>query len=124
LIDELGNEGFLDLEAKVNGSICANRCVISTGGSAIYRGDAIDKMKKNGYVVYLKLSYEEICRRLGDFKKRGVVLKDGFTLKDLYDERVPLYEEKSDFIVELDGCGIEDSAEKVREAIECILETE
>ncbi len=124
LIDELGNEGFLDVEAKVNGAICANRCVISTGGSAIYRGDAIEKMKENGYVVYLKLSYEEICRRLGDFKKRGVVLKDGFTLLDLYEERGPLYERHADFIVELDGLGIEESAQKVKEAIECILETE
>ena len=33
LIEQLGNDGCLDVEAKVNGSICASRCVISTGGS-------------------------------------------------------------------------------------------
>jgi len=121
LIDELGNEGFLDVEAKVNSAICASRCVISTGGSAVYRADAINKMKENGIVVYLKLSFEEICRRLGDLKTRGVVLKKGFTFHDLYEERSPLYERLADYTVELDGNSIEENAEKIREAIACEL---
>ena len=121
LIEELGNDGFLEVEAKVNGSICASRCVISTGGSAIYRADAIQKMKKNGVVVYLKIPYEEVERRLGDLKTRGVVLKEGFTLRDLYEERVPLYEAQADFTVELDNSPIEENVEKVREAIACVL---
>ena len=124
LIEELGNEGFLDVEAKVNGAICASRCVIATGGSAIYRKEAIAKLKENGVVVYLKLSYEEICRRLGDFKTRGVVLKEGFTFRDLYEERVPLYEEQADFVVDLDGVSIEESVEKIVEAIQCIVTEE
>ena len=121
LIEQLGNDGFLDVEAKVNGSICASRCVISTGGSAIYRSDAIEKMKKHGVVVYLKISYEEVERRLGDLKTRGVVLKDGFTLRDLYEERAPLYEAQADYIVELDNAPVETNAEKIREAIACEL---
>lgn len=121
LIAELGNDGFLDVEAKVNSAICASRCVIATGGSAIYRSDAIQKLKENGIVVYLKLSYEEICRRLGDLKTRGVVLKEGFTFRDLYDERSPLYEAQADYIVELDGCSIEESVEKIVGGIQCEL---
>ena len=121
LIEEYGNEGFLDIEAKVNSSISAYRCVIATGGSAIYRGDAIDKMRENGVVVYLKISYEEMARRLGDFSKRGVVLKDGYTLLDLYNERTPLYEKHADYVVELDCLTIEKSAEKIKEKIECEL---
>lgn len=124
LISELGNEGFLDVEAKVNSAICASRCVIATGGSAIYRADAISKLKEKGIVVYLKLSYEEICRRLGDLKTRGVVLKEGFTFRDLYDERVPLYENQADYIVALDGCSMEESVEKITEAIQCELITD
>ncbi len=117
LIEELGNEGFLELEAQVNSSLVTRRCVIATGGSAIYRGDVIEKMKENGIVVYLKISYEEVEKRLGDLKKRGVVLKDGFTLKDLYNERAPLYEMHADYIVELTSDSVEESAEKIREAI-------
>ena len=117
LIEELGNEGFLELEAQVNSSITAKRCVIATGGSAIYRGDVIEKMKENGIVVYLKIPYEEVEKRLGDLKKRGVVLKEGFTLKDLYNERAPLYERHADYIVVLDENSVEESAEKIRKTI-------
>lgn len=117
LIEELGNEGFLELEAQVNSSITAKHCVISTGGSAIYRGDVIEKMKENGIVVYLKISYEEVKKRLGDLKKRGVVLKEGFTLKDLYNERAPLYEQHADYIIELNESSVEESAEKIRKTI-------
>ena len=124
LIEELGNDGFLEVEAKVNGSICASRCVIATGGSAIYRKDAIEKLKEKGIVVYLKLSYEEICRRLGDLKTRGVVLKEGFTFRDLFDERSPLYEAQADYIVELNGYTIEESVERIKEAIKCELTTD
>ena len=46
LIDELGSDGFLEVEANVNATITAQRCVIATGGSAIYRRDAIEKMRE------------------------------------------------------------------------------
>lgn len=117
LIDELGNEGFLELEAQVNSSLNVSGCVISTGGSAIYSAAAIDKMKATGIAVYLKISYDELVKRLGDFKTRGVVLKDGFTLKDLYNERAPLYERAADITVELTGASIEDGAQAVYNAV-------
>ena len=74
-------------------------------------------MKENGIVVYLKIPYEEVEKRLGDLKKRGVVLKEGFTLKDLYNERAPLYERHADYIVDLDEDTVENSAEKIRKIV-------
>ena len=96
LIAELGNEGYLDYEAKVNSEISAARCVIATGGSAVYRAEGMNGLKENGVVVYLRMSYEEMCRRLGDIAARGVVLKEGFTLLDMYNERLALYEKYAD----------------------------
>lgn len=117
IIAEVGREGFLDIEAKVNSELCADRCVIATGGSVIYRDAAMQKLKTLGRIVYLKLSYETIEKRLGDLKARGVALKDGFTLKDLYEERTPLYERYAEITVELDGKTIEQSVQAVVEAI-------
>ena len=117
IIEEVGREAFLDIEAKVNSEICATRCVIATGGSVIYREAAMEQLKKMGTVVYLKLAYETIERRLGDLKARGVALKDGFTLRDLYEERTPLYEKYADIVVELDDRPISESVNKVAEAI-------
>lgn len=49
-------------------------------------------LQKISQVVYLKLTYEELESRLGDLTDRGVALKPGMTLRDLYEERAPLYE--------------------------------
>ena len=65
----------------------------------------------------MKLAYETIERRLGDLKARGVALKEGFTLRDLYEERTPLYEKYADVIVELDDRPIVESVNKVAEAL-------
>lgn len=117
IIAEVGREAFLDIEAKVNSELCADRCVIATGGSVIYRDYAMEKLRTLGTIVYLKLSYETIERRLGDLKARGVALKDGFTLRDLYNERIPLYEKYADIAVELDGKSVMESVEAVAEAL-------
>ena len=117
IIADVGREGFLDIEAKVNSELCADRCVIATGGSVIYRENAMEKLKTMGKVVYLKLSYDSIASRLGDLKKRGVALKEGFTLLDLYNERTPLYEKYADVSVELTGLTIEQAVDKLAEAL-------
>lgn len=117
IIEDVGREAFLDIEAKVNSELSANRCVIATGGSVIYRDAAMRKLKEMGTVVYLKLPYEVIAKRLGDLKKRGVALKEGFTLKDLYEERTPLYEKYADIAVELHGDSIQKSVAEVVRAI-------
>ena len=53
--------------------------------------------------MYLKADYESISKRLKNIKKRGVALKEGQTLRDLYDERVPLYEKYADTVIEETG---------------------
>ncbi len=118
IIEEVGREGFLDIEAKINSELCATRCVIATGGSVIYRENAMKKLKTMGKIVYLKLSLDTIASRLGDLKARGVALKEGFTLKDLYEERTPLYEKYADIAVDLDGLTVLEAAEKVKKAVE------
>ncbi len=117
IIAEQGTEGFLDVEGKINAELDVDHCVIATGGSVIYRDFAMQKLKEKGLIVYLKLSYEVIERRLGDLKKRGVALKKGFTLKDLYNERTPLYEKYADVVVELSGQPIDESVETLRKAL-------
>ena len=117
IIEEVGREAFLDIEAKVNSELCADRCVIATGGSVIYRDFAMQKLKEMGTIVYLKLPYEVIEKRLGDLKKRGVALKEGFTLRDLYEERIPLYEKYADVTVELLGDTIAKSVDEVIKAL-------
>lgn len=119
IISAVGQEGFLDIEAKVNSELCADRCVIATGGSVVYRENAMKKLKELGKVVYLQLPLAQIKKRLGDLQKRGVILKAGATLEDLFQERAPLYEKYADIIVPLNGESIEDSVQTVIEYLKC-----
>lgn len=100
IIAEEGNEAFMRIENKVNASIKAENTVIAPGGSVIYGKEAMEHLKEIGTIVYLKLEYEELESRLGDLKARGVVLKEGYTLKSLFDERTPIYENYADIVIE------------------------
>lgn len=113
LIEELGEAGFLALENKINASIKRENTVIATGGSAIYGEEAMEHFKKTGTVVYLNLPYEELKERLGDLHERGVVLKEGYTLLDLYNERTPLYEKYADKVIDCAGKEIRNIVEEI-----------
>ena len=117
IIEKYGLERFNQIESEVNASIEAEDTVIATGGSAVFGANAMAHLKEIGTVVYLKLSYEELTTRLGNLKGRGVVLRDGQTLKDLYEERIPLYEKYADVVIEELGEGIEETARKIIDKI-------
>lgn len=103
IIEDEGLSGFLAIEEQVNRDICAERTVIAPGGSVIYGPSAMEHLKEISTVVYLKLGYGDLERRLGNLKDRGVALKDGMTLRELYEERVPLYEKYADVTIDETG---------------------
>ena len=117
IIAEKGEDGFLEIENEVNASVNARNSVISPGGSVIYCKEAMKHYKKIGTIVYLKASYQTIKRRIRNPKKRGVVLKEGQSLRDLYYERVPYFEKYADITVCEDGCRIEDTIKNVLNAV-------
>ncbi|MDF2887556.1 MAG: shikimate kinase [Lacrimispora sp.] len=118
IIAEEGQDGFLHVENRVNAELSVHNSVIAPGGSVIYGKEAMEHLKKISTVVYLKLGYEEVEERLGNLTDRGVVLKDGMTLKDLYEERIPYYENYADITVDetgVDAGGIVDILRKILE---------
>lgn len=117
IIAEVGDDGFLKIENQVNRDVDVENAVISPGGSIVYCDEAMQHYKEIGTVVYLQASYQTIKQRIRNPKKRGVVLREGQTLKDLYDERSVLFEKYADVIVNEDRCEISDTIEKVLEAI-------
>ena len=102
IIAEEGVDGFIEIENKINSEINGKKTIIATGGD----------------VIYLKLDYDTLINRLGDIKNRGVVLKDGQTLKDLYDERCKLYEKYADIVVDEAGLDVEKTIDKLVENLQ------
>lgn len=103
IIEEIGNEGFLKLENRTLATLCVHNSVIATGGSAVFGKEAMEHLKKCSTVVYIKVSYESLEKRLGSLKQRGVVFEEGQTLRDIYEQRIPLYEKYADITVESDN---------------------
>ena len=118
IIAQEGNDGFLAIENQVNRDLDVENAVIAPGGSVVYCEEAMEHYKKTGTVVYLKVSYETINRRIQNAKSRGVVLKEGQTLKDLYEERVCLFEKYADYTICEDGLTIEETIGKVLKLFE------
>ena len=117
IIAREGQEGFLKIENRVNASIETEKSVIATGGSVVYCQEAMEHLKEIGTVIYLQLDYPILRRRLGNLIGRGVVLKEGQTLKDLYEERVPLYEKYADYIIDEKKTNAEGTLQKILEIL-------
>lgn len=118
IIAERGIEGFLDVEDRVNAEVRAEEdTVISPGGSVVYCGNAMRHYKEIGTVVYLQISYDTINKRLKNAKNRGVVLKEGQTFRQLYDERTALFERYADITVCEDGLSLEETVDRVMEML-------
>ena len=103
LIAELGTDGFKALEEKTLTEFSEDNCILSTGGSAVYYDSAMRHLKELGKVIYLKVDLNTIKERIGDYSKRGIVLKPGQTIDDLYSERCALYEKYADFTINCSG---------------------
>lgn len=118
LIAELGDQGFRALEDQINAEIRAEHAVIAPGGSVVYGEQAMRHLKELGTVVYLKLPYTAIRRRLGNLEARGVSIRKGQTLRQLYDERVKLYEQYADITVDETRLNTRQVVEAIVQAVE------
>lgn len=118
IIAQEGVDGFIKIEDRVNRNLNMKKAVIATGGSAVYGKNAMENYKETSTIIYLKLDYEALDDRLSDIKGRGVVLRDGQTLKDIYDERTKLYEKYADIIIDEGSLDVEKTVERLLEELE------
>ena len=103
IINTDGLERFKEIEEDVLISLNTDNTIISTGGSAVYYERAMEHLKGIGKVVYLKVDLDVLIERLGDFSKRGIAMKPGQTIGDLYNERCALYEKYADKTINCSG---------------------
>lgn len=119
LQDELGRQGFIDLEAQAMLNLAGSQQVIAPGGSVIYNPAAMAHLRELGHVVYLETSTEDIEARIGDLRVRGVVIAPGQTVADLCRERHPYYVQYSHQRVRLGGNDPQVSAAELAAALAC-----
>lgn len=115
----VGNEGFNEIEERINSEIEAENSIIATGGSVIYGPKAMEHLREISTVVYLKVNCSTLKRRLGDLNKRGVVLKPGQTLNELFEERTPLYEKYAHVTINVSNKTVQQAVEAIVAAYYC-----
>ena len=111
MVDELGTEGFSQAEEDCICGLKLDNTVIATGGSVALEERAMKHLAKTGVIVFVKLTYETIESRLKNISTRGITLKKGQTLRDLYNLRQPYNHHWGQIIVESDGQDIEQTVE-------------
>ena len=117
IIKDKGVAGFMKTEEEAILSVDVNNTVIATGGSAVYGEKAMEHLKENGTVVYLKVEKDELFKRLTDIKERGVVLREGENIEEMYDSRIVLYEKYADIIIEERDSTIEETIRKIQKEL-------
>jgi shikimate kinase len=117
LIEEYGIDDFLKREEQALLSINVDNTVIATGGSAIYSDAGMKHLSNNATIIYLKVSLDNLKDRLTDLKARGVVIRPGESIEQMYATRSVLYEKYADIIVEEKGTSIEDTVCLVMEQL-------
>jgi shikimate kinase len=100
ITEKIGKEEFLDLESAIIGRLNLKDCVVSTGGSVVYREAAVRRLKTLGPVVYVRVAMPVILERIARRPRRGLAINPGQTLEELYAERAALYEAAADITVD------------------------
>lgn len=117
LLDRFGLEAFLDMERDAIRSIVCHRTVIAPGGSCVLRRDAMEHLKELGQIVYLRLGFSELEHRITNLADRGIAFAPGQGLREVYDQRVPLYERWADLVVDADGQSLKETLAAVVHAL-------
>ena len=101
ILKDLGEKGFCEYEETVLCNLSCRNTIISPGGSVIYSDKIMKHFRKiNSIIIYLFVDIQTLRERLGDLKKRGVVIKPGMTFQDLFYERNALYHKYCDIMVD------------------------
>ncbi len=113
IIDQDGSCAFMDIEEQTILSLRPYRAVIATGGSVVYRRKAMEHLRNNGTIVYLFITFNEMEKRLSNITNRGIVLTTGQGLREMYDERIPLYQTYADRTIDVSGKTIEEVVSRI-----------
>ena len=113
VINGKGNDYFAATEEKAILSLSVKNAVIATGGSEVYSRKAMAHLKQNAVVIYLRISFETMLKRIANITSRGILLRDGETIDAMFAERQPLYEKYADRVIDCDDAEIERTVSEI-----------
>ena len=115
-----GLEAFLEIEGQVGQALECENTVIATGGSMVLSQAAMEHLRENGVTVWLETPLSQICDRMPeDLTDRGIAAVPGMTIRQIYEQREPLYAQYADVIVARRD-GEDDTAHQVEQILRTV----
>ncbi|MGO1502155.1 MAG: shikimate kinase [Marinobacter sp.] len=118
IVDQDGYVALRKAEEQVLLNVNVQQHVISTGGSAVYSDAAMAHLKTGGTVVFLDISLDTVCARIGDYSLRGISKRPDQSLLELYEERSALYSRYADLTIQGDALGQEQVCDALIEGLQ------
>ena len=100
-LEKYGEDRLLDLEEKITLGLNLRKTIFSPGGSIVYRNKAMNKLKKEAVIVYIKVPKEKLKTRIKNMNTRAIIGLKEYGFDKLFDLRSPLYEKSADITLEI-----------------------
>ena len=114
IVDKNGWDFFREKESEVLRKVCNHdKQVIATGGGIVLNKENIINMKKNGTIVWLKVTFATVKKRImldtktKDFRPSLTSKKLDEEIKETLLLRKPYYEKAIDFSIDTDNLDID-----------------
>lgn len=98
IFEKFGEEGFRDMEHKACLELSESTdYVIASGGGTLVFERNVEVLSKTGTIVLIDVSYETLCNRLKNDKKRPLLQCENRNekIQELLNKRMPLYKKAS-----------------------------
>ncbi len=100
ILEEKGYLKLRQIEAEVIQNIDMENAVLATGGSAVYSPAAMEYLAQQSSIIYLQVPLSIIYERVDDFGNRGFAKHPDQSIEEVFKERVLLYENFANIIIE------------------------
>lgn len=117
IVAEKGWDHFRDLESEVIADLAAqDNIIIDAGGGVIVRPINIERLRKNGLIVWLTAEVKTIAARIGgDTERPSLTGGKSFIeeIEDVLKVRIPLYRDAAHHVIATDGRKLDDIATEI-----------
>jgi shikimate kinase len=103
ILDSSGYQKLRAIEEEVLLSVDLHRSVISTGGSAVYSGSVMTRLRGAGPLIYLQAEIDTLLPRVTATSERGIASPAGQSFAQIYTERTALYAHHASDTIDVDN---------------------
>ena len=113
IINQQGVTQFSKIEEQVLLDLSCRQTVIATGGSAVYSAAGMQALQEMAQCFYLQVDQALLQKRIANMGQRGLVMTEGQSFAQLFEERTPLYEKYADWSLPCSGLSAEEVAARI-----------